>query len=461
MAAKAVPDRVVSELARLAEARDRGVPWRKWGPYLSERQWGTVREDYSESGDAWNHFTHDQARSRTYRWGEDGLAGISDEGQRLCFALALWNGKDPIIKERLFGLTNSEGNHGEDVKEYYFYLDSTPTHSYMKYLYKYPQTAYPYRDLIETNRRRSRQEFEYELLDTGVFDQDRYFDVFVEYAKASPEDLLIQITVCNRGPEAATLHVLPTLWVRNTWSWGEQVPRPVLRLTAPGVIAASHPDLGERFLSCDGAATALFTENETNTERLFGTANRTPYVKDGIDSYIVHGRREAVNPEQEGTKASAHYLLTVGSGGSRTIRLRLHDAALATPFGRDFDAAMQARRKEADEFYVSVIPASLDADAANVMRQALAGMLWSKQFYYYDVDRWLEERGAGRFKANRRAAPRNEHWHHVYNADIISMPDKWEYPWYAAWDLAFHVLALTLVDEQFGKQQLDLMLLEP
>jgi hypothetical protein len=461
MAAKAVPDRVVSELARLAEARDRGVAWRKWGPYLSERQWGTVREDYSESGDAWNDFTHDQARSRTYRWGEDGLAGISDEGQRLCFALALWNGKDPIIKERLFGLTNSEGNHGEDVKEYYFYLDSTPTHSYMKYLYKYPQAAYPYGDLIETNHRRSRQEFEYELLDTGVFDQDRYFDVFVEYAKASPEDLLIQITVCNRGPEAATLHVLPTLWFRNTWSWGEQVPRPVLRLTAPGVIAASHPDLGERFLSCDGAATALFTENETNTERLFGTANRTPYVKDGIDSYIVHGRREAVNPEQEGTKASAHYLLTVGSGGSRTIRLRLHDAALATPFGRDFDAAMQARRKEADEFYVSVIPASLDADAANVMRQALAGMLWSKQFYYYDVDRWLEERGAGRFKANRRAAPRNEHWHHVYNADIISMPDKWEYPWYAAWDLAFHVLALTLVDEQFGKQQLDLMLLEP
>jgi hypothetical protein len=461
MAAKAVPDRVVSELARLAEARDRGVPWRKWGPYLSERQWGTVREDYSESGDAWNHFTHDQARSRTYRWGEDGLAGISDEGQRLCFALALWNGKDPIIKERLFGLTNSEGNHGEDVKEYYFYLDSTPTHSYMKYLYKYPQAAYPYGDLIETNRRRSRQDFEYELLDTGVFDQDRYFDVFAEYAKASPEDVLIQITVCNRGPEAATLHVLPTLWFRNTWAWGGEVARPVLRQTAPGVIAASHPDLGERFLSCDGVATVLFTENETNAERLFGTANRTPYVKDGIDSYIVQGRREAVNPEQEGTKASAHYPLTVGSGESRTLCLRLHDAALATPFGRDFDAAIQARRKEADEFYATVIPASLDADAANVMRQALAGMLWSKQFYYYDVDRWLEERGAGRFKANRRAAPRNEHWHHVYNADIISMPDKWEYPWYAAWDLAFHVLALTLVDEQFGKQQLDLMLLEP
>jgi Glycosyl hydrolase family 63 C-terminal domain len=461
MAAKAVPDRIVSELARLAEARDRGVSWRKWGPYLSERQWGTVREDYSESGDAWNYFTHDQARSRTYRWGEDGLAGISDEGQRLCFALALWNGKDPIIKERLFGLTNSEGNHGEDVKEYYFYLDSTPTHSYMKYLYKYPQAAYPYGDLIETNRRRSRQEFEYELLDTGVFDQDRYFDVFAEYAKASPEDVLIQITICNRGPEVSTLHVLPTLWFRNTWSWGEEVPRPVLRQTAPGVIAASHPDLGERFLSCDGVATVLFTENETNTERLFCTANRTPYVKDGIDSYIVQGRREAVNPEQKGTKASAHYPLTVGSGESRTIRLRLHDAALATPFGRDFDAAMQARRKEADEFYASVIPASLDADAANVMRQALAGMLWSKQFYYYDVDRWLEERGAGTFKPRPRAAPRNEHWHHVYNADIVSMPDKWEYPWYAAWDLAFHVLSLTLVDEQFGKQQLDLMLLEP
>jgi hypothetical protein len=445
------------ERSRLHETDGQGVLWRKWGPYLSERQWGTVREDYSDSGNAWDYFSHDQARSRAYRWGEDGLAGVSDDQQRLCFALALWNGQDPILKERLFGLTNSEANHGEDVKEYYFYLDSTPTHSYMKYLYKYPQAAYPYRDLIETNQRRSRQEFEYELLDTGVFDQDRYFDVFVEYAKASPEDLLVQITVHNRGPEPATLHVLPTLWFRNTWSWGGAVPRPELRQAGVGVIAASHPALGRRYLSCDGAAALLFTENETNTERLFGAPNRTPYVKDGIDGYIVHGRREAVNPGQTGTKASAHYPLTVGAGASRTIRLRLQDTAPAAPFGT-FDATMQARRREADEFYASVIPSSLSADAASVMRQALAGMLWSKQFYYYDVDTWLGEHGADPFALTRRAAPRNDHWQHMYNADVISMPDKWEYPWYAAWDLAFHVLALTLVDVEFGKEQLDLML---
>jgi Mannosylglycerate hydrolase MGH1-like glycoside hydrolase domain len=460
MKSNPTPDRVIAELNRLAEARERGVPWKKWGPYLSERQWGTVREDYSENGDAWNYFTHDQARSRACRWGEDGVAGISDEGQRLCFALALWNGKDPILKERLFGLTNSEGNHGEDVKEYYFYLDSTPTHSYMKCLYKYPQVAYPYLDLVETNRRRGRHEFEYELLDTGVFEGDRYFDVFVEYAKASPEDVLIQITVFNRGPEPAALRVLPTLWFRNTWSWGRDVPRPSLRQTAPGVIAASDPELGGRFLSCEGAAALLFTENETNTERLFQRPNRTPYVKDGIDCYVVHVNREAVNPEQTGTKASAHYSLTVDAGESQIIHLRLHDTALAEPFGSAFDAMMQMRRREADEFYASVIPASLDADAANVMRQALASMLWSKQFYYYDVDRWLEERGAHPFKLNRRTAPRNHHWHHMHNAHILSMPDKWEYPWYAAWDLAFHVLALTLVDEDFGKQQLSLILEE-
>ena len=340
MSSKATPDQPGAEAARLAEARDRGVPWRKWGPYLSERQWGTVREDYSDGGDAWNYFTHDQARSRAYRWGEDGLAGISDDKQQLCFALAMWNGKDPIVKERLFGLTNSEGNHGEDVKEYYFYLDSTPTHAYMKYLYKYPQAAYPYADLVDTNRSRSRHEFEYELLDTGVFDQDRYFDVFVEYAKASPEDILIEITACNRGPDPATLHLLPTLWFRNTWSWGQaQAPRPALRQSGPATVTASHPGLGDRFLSCDGAAELLFTENETNTERLFGTPNRTPYVKDGIDSYIVHGRREAVNPDRTGTKMAAHYPLTVGAGEQRTIRLRLHDAALASPFGGGFDAA--------------------------------------------------------------------------------------------------------------------------
>jgi hypothetical protein len=449
-----------AESDRLEEARSQKIPWRKWGPYLSERQWGTVREDYSDSGDAWNYFSHDQARSRAYRWGEDGLAGVSDDEQRLCFALALWNGKDPILKERLFGLTNSEGNHGEDVKEYYFYLDSTPTHSYMKYLYKYPQAAYPYSDIVDTNRKRGRLEMEYELLDTGVFDDDRYFDVFVEYAKASPEDLLVRITVENRGPEAAALHVLPTLWFRNTWSWGGEATRPLLQQAAPGVIGATHATLGARRFSCDGAPPLLFTENETNTERLFNAPNRTPYVKDGIGNCVVHGRKDAVNPRQEGTKASAHYQITVGAGQSRTIRLRLHDPAVAAPFG-DFDAVMTTRREEADAFYTTVIPKTLDPDAARVMRQALAGMLWSKQFYFYDVDRWLEERGSGVANPKRRRAPRNEHWHHVYNADIISMPDKWEYPWYAAWDLAFHVLALTLVDEEFGKHQLDLMLRQP
>jgi hypothetical protein len=430
-----------------------------------------VREDYSENGDAWNYFSHDQARSRTYRWGEDGLAGISDNHQLLCFALALWNGRDPILKERLFGLTNSEGNHGEDVKEYYFYLDSTPTHSYMRYLYKYPQAAYPYDDLIATNRKRSRQEFEYELLDTGVFDQDRYFDVFVDYAKASTEDILIQITVCNRGPERATLEVLPTVWFRNTWSWGGQPPRPLLQrarglVQGVGVIAASHPELGERFLYADGKATLLFTENETNIERLVGVPNRTPYVKDGIHQYIVHGQKQRVNPKKTGTKAAAHYSLNVAPGESQILRLRLCDIGpdaeppttewRGGPFAH-FDAVMETRRRESDEFYATVIPSSLDVDAARVMRQALAGMLWSKQFYYYDVDRWLSEHWADPFNPLRRA-PRNEHWHHMYNADVISMPDKWEYPWYAAWDLAFHVLALSLVDEDFAKEQLDLML---
>jgi hypothetical protein len=460
-----------AENRRLDETRSQTAPWRKWGPYLSERQWGTVREDYSESGDAWNYFSHDHARSRAYRWGEDGLAGISDDRQLLCFALALWNGQDPILKERLFGLTNSEGNHGEDVKEYYFYLDSTPTHSYMKYLYKYPQAAYPYDNLVTTNRHRGKHDVEYELLDTGVFDQDRYFDVFVEYAKAAPEDILVKITVCNRGPEPASLHVLPTIWFRNVWSWGGNAARPMLRQLATGaaggatVAAASHPDLGERFFYSDGAAGLLFTENETNTQRLVGVANRTPYVKDGINDYIVHGRRNAVNAERTGTKASAHYPLTIGPGESKTLRLRLSDVAPTAsptteraggPFG-DFDTTMEARRREADEFYASVIPKSLDADAANVMRQAIAGMLWSKQFYYYDVDTWLTEHGADPFNP-RRHAPRNEHWHHMRNADIISMPDKWEYPWYAAWDLAFHVLALSLADEDFAKRQLDLMI---
>ncbi len=464
---------MTAEQVRLDQAREKKVSWKKWGPYLSERQWGTVREDYSEGGDAWNYFSHDQSRSRAYRWGEDGLAGISDDQQQLCFALALWNGKDSILKERLFGLTNSEGNHGEDVKEYYFYLDSTPTHSYMKYLYKYPQAAFPYGDLVETSRGRSRQEFEYELLDTGVFDEDRYFDVFVEYAKKSPEDILIQISVHNRGPEAAQIHVLPTLWFRNEWSWLGAADRPALdqvRAGAPGVVQAVHPLLGVRYLYCDGDAKLLFTENETNTQRIFGVPNRSPYVKDSINDYVVHGRQEAVNPEQKGTKTAAHYRLTVPAGECQVVRVRLSDAAPAAfaggngreagPFGRRFDEVVQERRAEADEFYATVIPRSLDADAANVMRQALAGMMWSKQFYLYDVDKWLEERGSDPFKPTRKAAPRNDHWHHMYNGDVISMPDKWEYPWYAAWDLAFHVLALTLVDPDFGKQQLKLMLRE-
>jgi hypothetical protein len=456
-----------AERSRLEEARERKLPWKKWGPYLSERQWGTVREDYSESGDAWNYFSHDHARSRAYRWGEDGLAGISDDRQLLCFGMALWNGEDPILKERLFGLTNSEGNHGEDVKEYYFYLDSTPTHSYMKYLYKYPQAAYPYDDLVQTNRSRGRSDQEYELLDTGVFHQDRYFDVFVEYAKAAPEDILIQVTVHNRGAKPAALHLLPTLWFRNTWSWGGDVVRPVLRQAAPGLVAASHPDLGERFLHAEDATALLFTENETNTARLVNVPSRTPYVKDAINSYIVHGDRAAVNPDQTGTKASAYYRLEVKAGGSVTIRLRLTDMAPVESarsgvksggsFGQAFDAVLAARRKEADQFYASVIPSSLGADEANVMRQALAGMLWSKQFFHYDVNRWLEERGDDQFRSRHRAA-RNAHWHHMQNADLVSMPDKWEYPWYAAWDLAFHCLALTLVDSEFGKEQLDLML---
>jgi hypothetical protein len=463
---------MIAEQLRLEEARTQHIPWKKWGPYLSERQWGTVREDYSDSGDAWNYFPHDQARSRAYRWGEDGLAGICDDLQHLCFALALWNGQDPILKERLFGLTNSEANHGEDVKEYYFYLDSTPTHSYMKYLYKYPQAAYPYSNLVETNRHRGRQDFEYELIDTGVFDQDRYFDVFVEYAKASPQDILIQITVHNRGPEAAAVHILPTLWFRNQWSWQSQAERPRLhQIAGPagmGVIQASDPSLGDRYLACEGNATLLFTENETNTQRIFGVPNRSPYVKDSINNYIVHGQVGAVNPEQQGTKAAAHYCLTINPGASQVMRLRLSNVApsalgqtnvdAAGPFGEPFEATLQARRQDADEFYATVIPTELTADETNVLRQALAGMLWSKQFYYYDVDRWLEERGSDPFKPTRKAAPRNDHWHHMHNADVISMPDKWEYPWYAAWDLAFHILPLTLVDEEFGKQQLDLML---
>jgi len=449
-----------TEELRLDEAREKGVPWKQWGPYLSERQWGTVREDYSENGDAWNYFTHDQARSRAYHWGEDGLAGFSDDKQRLCFALALWNGKDPILKERLFGLTNAEGNHGEDVKEYYFYLDSTPTHSLMKYLYKYPQNPYPYNDLIDTNRRRGRNDLEYELLDTGIFSENRYFDVFVEYAKVTPNDTLIQITVCNRGPEAATLHVLPTLWFRNSWTWWPEQPKPSLREVTGkdgiATIAASHVDLDGYFLQCDGNPQLLFTENETNNERVFGTPNTSSYVKDGINDYIVAGRQETVNPNLTGTKAAAHYQLDVPAGMTSVIRLRLGNAAPEDPFG-NFDQTIEQRRREADEFYRAITPARVGEDAANVMRQALAGMLWSKQYFFFDVDKWLEEHGADPMRPSIRQV-RNREWFHMISDHVISMPDKWEYPWFAAWDLAFHTLALSTVDIDFAKQQLVLLL---
>jgi len=458
------------ENTRLQEARENKLPWKKWGPYLSERQWGTVREDYSPNGDAWNFFTHDQARARAYRWGEDGLAGISDDKQRLCFALALWNGKDPILKERLFGLTNSEGNHGEDVKEYYFYLDSTPTHSYMKYLYKYPQAAYPYADLVNQNRQRSRNEMEYELLDTGVFNDNRYFDVFVEYAKDGAEDILVKITAINRGPEESELHVLPTLWFRNDWSaWiadsNRAAAKPLLSKTktVAGVSAltASHSLLGDFVFSCEGDVPMLFTENETNHEKLFpGTKNESAHVKDGINDYVVMGNQNSVNPENKGTKASAHYHVKIGAGQTSVIRVRLAKAPVETrtnPFGKNFDTVFEERIKEADAFYKSVTPPSVSEDQANVMRQALAGMLWSKQFFFFDGDNWLDEHNSNPLHSGYHAA-RNSEWYHMLNEDIISMPDKWEYPWYAAWDLAFHTLPLSIVDPDFARNQMELML---
>ncbi len=454
-----------TEKGRLKEARDGKVAWKKWGPYLSERQWGTVREDYSQDGNAWAHFSHDQSRSRIYRWGEDGLAGISDDKQYLCFALALWNGRDPILKERLFGLTNSEGNHGEDVKEYYFYLDSTPTHSYMKYLYKYPQAAFPYEDLIGTNKSRSRREMEYELLDTGVFDDDRYFDVFVEYAKAAADDILITITAFNRGPDPAPLHLLPTLWYRNTWSSKPETTRPDIRqIEGPsGVIAvaASHPVLGDHYLYCEGDAALLFTDNETNEERVWGKPNWSPFVKDGINDYLIGGVKSAVNPKMTGTKVAAHYRATIAPGEAATVRLRLTTTPggnAASLFGKPFAGTFRSRQAEADAFYGAITPGNMPADAAHVMRQALAGMLWTKQYYYYDLDIWLEEQGGHPWVSGSRAGVRNRQWVHMINSDIISMPDKWEYPWYAAWDLAFHTIALVMVDPDFAKEQLDLFL---
>jgi hypothetical protein len=430
---------------------------------VAERQWGTVREDYSAHGAAWEYFPHDHARSRAYRWGEDGIGGISDNHQRLCFALALWNGRDPILKERLFGLTGHEGNHGEDVKECYFYLDSTPTHSYMKYLYKYPHAAFPYDALVEENRRRGRDAPEYELLDTGVFADNRYWDVFVEYAKAGIDDILIRITVENRGSDAPTLALLPTLWFRNTWSWQAGSPKPELRaIRGPHpVIEAEHDSLGMRWLTCEGSPELLFTENESNCHRLWGLPSASPFTKDGINDCVVHGARERVNPALVGTKAAARYDLVIGPGQSRRIELRLSNSPLAgDPFGAAFDAVFAERAREANEFYATVIPSALSEDARSVMRQSLGGLLWSKQFYHYDVALWLGGDPACSAPPAERRRGRNHQWTHLYNEDIVSMPDKWEYPWYAAWDLAFHTLPLALVDPDYAKDQLILLLRE-
>jgi hypothetical protein len=457
--------RATREELRLRETQERTAHWRRWGPYLAERQWGTVREDYSPDGAVWESFRHDHARSRAYRWGEDGIAGISDNHGRLCFALALWNGRDPILKERLFGLAGTEGNHGEDVKEYYFYLDSTPTHSYMKYLYKYPQAAFPYEALVDENRRRDRRAPEFELIDTGVFDADRYFDVVVEYAKAAPDDVLIRVIATNRGPEPAALELLPTLWYRNTWSWDVPAPeRPSLRVgegAANAVIEGDHATLGARWLYCEGAPELLFTDNDTNVQRLYQQPNAHPWVKDGINDYVVGGRSDAVNPERVGTKAAARYRATIAAGRSFVTRLRLTNSPIPVdPLGREFDTLFDRRAREADEFYETIIPAKLSDDGRSVMRQAFAGLLWSKQFYHYDVARWLAGDPTGPPVSVERKHGRNHEWRHLYNDDVISMPDKWEYPWYAAWDLAFHTIPLALIDPEFAKAQLILFLRE-
>lgn len=464
---------MTQEEKRLEQARKRTKHWKRWGPYLSERAWGTVREDYSPHGTAWDYFPHDHARSKTYRWGEDGIAGICDRHQLICFALSMWNGRDPILKERLFGLTGPQGNHGEDAKEYYYYLDSTPTHSYMKYLYKYPQAAYPYQWLVEENQRRGRREMEFELIDSGVFNEDRYFDVFVEYAKADAEDILIRVNVVNRGPETARIELLPTLWFRNTWAWGSDERRPRLRRDensdtfAPeaSIIRVRHFDLPLRYLICQDSPELLFTENETNVRRLYGAdnveAHGSRYVKDGINDYVVNGAREAVNPAQTGTKVSARYQLEVGAGETATVKLRLTPAQpKAEMLGQEFDELFAARIREADEFYAKLEPVGADDDVVRVQRQAFAGMLWSKQWFYYDMRRWLRGDPAQPEPPKSRLKGRNSQWKHLFNEDVVSMPDKWEYPWYAAWDLAFHCIPLALVDPDFAKEQLILMLRE-
>ena len=454
-----------AERQRLEEDALRKQHWKRWGPYLSERAWGTVREDYSPYGTAWESFPHDHARSRAYRWNEDGLAGVSDRHQYICFAIALWNGRDPILKERVFGVTGNEGNHGEDVKEYYFYLDSTPTHSYMKYLYKYPQAEFPYAKLVEENRRRGRRDGEYELIDTGVFDEDRYFDVVVEYAKTTPEELLIRIHITNRGPERAELTLLPTLWFRNTWSWGLDARRPRMREGPAAkdlsIVELGHEYYGKRFLWCEGKPPLLFTENETNSRRLYGDQDGSKYVKDSFHDYIIHRKADAVNPEKIGSKAAAQYALTLAPGESEVVRLCLTNESDPRRFNKKhIDGLFEQRVQEADEFYEDLAPAHLSADAKLVQRQAFAGLLWSKQFYHYDLKRWLVGDPGMPDPPQERLHGRNSDWTHLYNADVISMPDKWEYPWYAAWDLAFHCIPLALVDSTFAKEQLILMLRE-
>jgi len=455
-----------AEQKRLEESKDRTNHWKRWGPYLSERAWGTVREDYSRDGSAWEYFPHDHARSRAYRWNEDGIAGISDRHQRICFSIALWNGRDPILKERLFGLTGNEGNHGEDVKEIYYYLDSTPTHSYMKFLYKYPQAEFPYTRLVQENRNRSKDEREFEILDTGVFDDDRYFDVVVEYAKADVEDIRIKITVANRGPEEATVNLLPTVWFRNTWTWDGAIADCGLRIADSSSVELQCADYPTRWLYAEGDPELLFTENETNNERLFGSENRTSFVKDGIGEFVIHGKTGAVNPAKTGTKASANYKLTIPAGSETVVRLRLTDKKASGKVAKDndvfedFDFEFAQRIKEADEFYRDLAPEDLSDDARSVQRQAFAGMLLSKQFYHYVVKEWLDGDPAMPAPPAERKQGRNHEWKLLYNSDVISMPDKWEYPWYAAWDLAFHCVPLALVDSEFAKEQLLLMLRE-
>ncbi|MBC7928483.1 MAG: glucosidase, partial [Bryobacteraceae bacterium] len=452
--------KITAEHRRLEASGQRKEHWKRWGPYLAERAWGTVREDYSKHGTAWEYLPHDHARSVAYRWNEDGIAGISDRHQRICFSIALWNGRDPILKERLFGLTGNEGNHGEDVKENYYYLDSTPTHSYMKYLYKYPQAQFPYTQLTEENRKRGRADPEFELDETGVFDENKYFDVLVEYAKASVEDILIRVTISNRGPDHATIHLLPHIWFRNRWAWNRDEPKPGLRRCGSGdaVIELREPEYGKRWLTFEGNPPLLFTENETNYSRVHKAANASPYVKDSIGRAVIHGDRNAVNPEHTGTKAAAWYVLDLAPGETRQVRCRFSDlVSTPTNLGEGFEKVFSSREAEADDFYSTVIPDHMSADARHVMRQSFAGLMWSKQYYHYVVEEWLNgDPTMPKPPANRKHG-RNHEWTHVFSADVISMPDKWEYPWFAAWDLAFHCVPIALIDSDFAKDQLMLM----